>query len=46
MRKVYEMLVAHGAPGEILIDAHPHIGSNLLAEGGDGDAGKYSRARW
>jgi hypothetical protein len=30
VRKVYEVLVAHGAPGRILIDAHPHIGSNLL----------------
>lgn len=30
VRKVYETLVAHGAPGRILIDAHPHIGSNLL----------------
>ncbi|MGJ8723520.1 MAG: NAD(P)/FAD-dependent oxidoreductase [Roseibacillus sp.] len=30
VRKVYEMLVAHGAPSEILVDAHPHIGSNLL----------------
>ncbi|NLT71397.1 MAG: FAD-binding protein [Verrucomicrobiaceae bacterium] len=28
--EVYEMLVAHGAPGRILIDSHPHIGSNLL----------------
>ena len=28
--KVYEVLVAHGAPAEILTDAHPHIGSNLL----------------
>jgi len=28
--KVYEVLVAHGAPQEILTDAHPHIGSNLL----------------
>ena len=28
--KVYEVLVAHGAPEEILTDAHPHIGSNLL----------------
>jgi uncharacterized FAD-dependent dehydrogenase len=27
---VYEVLVAHGAPEEILTDAHPHIGSNLL----------------
>ena len=30
VRKVYETLVAHGAPEQILIDAHPHIGSNLL----------------
>ena len=30
VRDVYETLVAHGAPSEILIDAHPHIGSNLL----------------
>ncbi|MBP9224000.1 MAG: FAD-binding protein [Verrucomicrobiales bacterium] len=28
--KVYEILVAHGAPEQILVDAHPHIGSNLL----------------
>ncbi len=28
--EVYEALVAHGAPSEILIDAHPHIGSNRL----------------
>ncbi|MDB6080203.1 MAG: dependent oxidoreductase [Akkermansiaceae bacterium] len=28
--RVYEVLVAHGAPPRILIDAHPHIGSNLL----------------
>lgn len=27
---VYDTLVAHGAPRRILIDAHPHIGSNLL----------------
>jgi uncharacterized FAD-dependent dehydrogenase len=27
---VYRTLVAHGAPEDILIDAHPHIGSNLL----------------
>ncbi|MBT5902056.1 MAG: FAD-dependent oxidoreductase [Opitutaceae bacterium] len=27
---VYQTLVAHGAPERILIDAHPHIGSNLL----------------
>ncbi len=30
VRKVYEVLVAHGAPERILIDAHPHVGSNLL----------------
>ena len=30
VRKVYEVLVAHGAPERILVDAHPHIGSNLL----------------
>ncbi|MDA7922293.1 FAD-binding protein [Verrucomicrobiales bacterium] len=30
VRKVYEVLVAHGAPDRILIDSHPHIGSNLL----------------
>ena len=28
--EVYRTLVAHGAPEDILIDAHPHIGSNLL----------------
>jgi uncharacterized FAD-dependent dehydrogenase len=28
--RVYELLVAHGAPQDILTDAHPHIGSNLL----------------
>lgn len=27
---VYRVLVAHGAPEQILTDAHPHIGSNLL----------------
>ena len=30
VRAVYEALVAHGAPERILVDAHPHIGSNLL----------------
>lgn len=30
VRDIYETLVAHGAPAEILTDAHPHIGSNLL----------------
>lgn len=28
--KVYQTLVAHGAPDRILTDSHPHIGSNLL----------------
>ncbi|MEZ5278245.1 MAG: hypothetical protein R3F07_17820 [Opitutaceae bacterium] len=27
---VYRTLVAHGAPDRILVDSHPHIGSNLL----------------
>lgn len=30
IRTIYETLVAHGAPARILVDAHPHIGSNLL----------------
>ncbi|MDP0489463.1 MAG: FAD-binding protein, partial [Verrucomicrobiota bacterium JB023] len=30
VRRIYEILVAHGAPTKILVDAHPHIGSNLL----------------
>ena len=30
VRKVYEVFVAHGAPPQILVDSHPHIGSNLL----------------
>jgi uncharacterized FAD-dependent dehydrogenase len=30
VRAIYETLVTHGAPERILIDAHPHIGSNLL----------------
>lgn len=28
--EVYATFVAHGAPERILIDSHPHIGSNLL----------------
>lgn len=28
--RIYQILVAHGAPDRILTDAHPHIGSNLL----------------
>ncbi|MBJ07076.1 MAG: FAD-binding protein [Verrucomicrobiaceae bacterium] len=30
VRDIYETLVAHGVAAEILTDAHPHIGSNLL----------------
>ncbi|MBP9204512.1 MAG: NAD(P)/FAD-dependent oxidoreductase [Kofleriaceae bacterium] len=30
IRDVLEILVAHGAPAEILVDARPHIGSNRL----------------
>ncbi len=29
-RDVIEILAAHGAPGDILVDARPHIGSNKL----------------
>ncbi len=28
--EAYRTLVAHGAPERILVDAHPHIGSNIL----------------
>ncbi len=30
VRRIFEILVAHGATEEILIDAHPHIGTNKL----------------
>lgn len=30
VRRILELLVQHGASEEILIDAHPHIGSNRL----------------
>lgn len=30
VRRVFEIFVAHGAPKEILIEAHPHIGTNKL----------------
>ncbi|HEX8833314.1 MAG TPA: FAD-binding protein, partial [Abditibacteriaceae bacterium] len=30
--RVLETLVAHGAHGDILVDAHPHIGSNRLPQ--------------
>ncbi|MDZ7763936.1 MAG: NAD(P)/FAD-dependent oxidoreductase [Melioribacteraceae bacterium] len=30
VKRILNLLVQHGAPKEILIDAHPHIGSNKL----------------
>ncbi len=30
IRRVFEILVAHGAPQEILFESHPHIGTNKL----------------
>lgn len=30
IEKVLQLLVEHGAPTDILVDAHPHIGSNKL----------------
>ncbi|MDP6946194.1 MAG: hypothetical protein QF464_18745, partial [Myxococcota bacterium] len=30
VRRVYEDLVAFGAPDSLLVDAHPHVGTNLL----------------
>ncbi|MCP4458542.1 MAG: FAD-binding protein [Cytophagales bacterium] len=30
VRRIFEILVAHGAPEEILFEAHPHIGTNKL----------------
>ena len=32
IRRVQEILVAHGATAEILVDAHPHIGTNKLPQ--------------
>lgn len=32
VRKVLELLVAHGAPENILVEAHPHIGTNKLPQ--------------
>ena len=32
VRKVLELLVEHGAHADILVDAHPHIGSNKLPQ--------------
>ena len=30
VRRIFENLVFHGATGQILVDAHPHIGTNKL----------------
>ncbi len=30
VRRIFEILVAHGAPEDILFEAHPHIGTNKL----------------
>lgn len=30
IRRVFEILVAHGAPKDILVESHPHIGTNKL----------------
>ncbi|SDL53165.1 hypothetical protein SAMN05421823_106255 [Catalinimonas alkaloidigena] len=30
VRRILEIMVAHGATSEILVDAHPHIGTNKL----------------
>jgi uncharacterized FAD-dependent dehydrogenase len=32
IRRIMEILVAHGATEEILVDAHPHIGTNKLPQ--------------
>jgi uncharacterized FAD-dependent dehydrogenase len=32
VRRILELLVAHGAGSQILVDAHPHIGSNKLPQ--------------
>ncbi len=32
VRRIFESLVYHGATEEILVDAHPHIGTNKLPE--------------
>ncbi len=32
VKKILEVFVAHGAPEEILYDAHPHIGTNKLPQ--------------
>lgn len=30
LRRIFEIFVAHGAPEEILMESHPHIGTNKL----------------
>lgn len=32
VKKILNILHAHGAPDDILVDAHPHIGTNLLPD--------------
>ncbi|MFA7228921.1 MAG: FAD-binding protein [Melioribacteraceae bacterium] len=32
VNRILSIFVQHGSPGEIMIDAHPHIGSNLLPQ--------------
>src|SRR5881409_4404947 len=32
VRSVLDVLVRHGAPGDVLIDAHPHVGTNRLPQ--------------
>jgi uncharacterized protein len=32
IKKALQLLVEHGAPSDILVDAHPHIGSNKLPQ--------------
>ncbi len=32
VKRILNILVQHGSPKEILIDAHPHIGSNILPQ--------------
>ncbi len=32
VRRILEILVHHGAPADILVDAHPHVGTNRLPQ--------------
>jgi len=43
-RKVMHEFVQHGAPSEILYEAHPHIGTFKLGEGGGRHPGADHRA--